>query len=323
MRKYHKSIYERIIPFNLHPLLFWPAIGLFGFLLGEFIIQYFGENRILWTRIFFTIIFSFIPPVLIYGANQIPKVIQPLTHILWGSQEESDDWIASTTSSLVSFKSIYFQIILVLAIISSIITLRKIGLPFENLLVNIFALVLFFTLIIFNAHAAYFIIKSIHISIELAEKPVSPPFYIDTKFPVIRIQNHYSLSTLAITIGYICFTLGVLFSPYGVTNELQIWLAVGAFFPTLYLIISFFQIHKIMQNIKNTNLMIINDDLQILYQKAKKWPKFNLIDLIKVMEIQDKISRMKEWPFEFQGIISFLISLIVAIVQVLSAMDFI
>jgi hypothetical protein len=320
IKKKIKSIYSKFIPFNLHPLLFWSAIGLIGFLVGEFVIQYYGEEQIFWTRVCFTINFTFLPPLFIIFTNHIPKAIAPLSNILWKSQSEADNWVISQQTNLLKYKSNYFRLIIIIAFVCAILTLINIGLPFNNIIVNILSLSFLFVFIIFNAHAAYFAIKGILISIELAEKRVKPSFYIDTKYPVVKLQNFYSFSTLALTLGYIMFTLGVVNSPYGITNELQTWLAGGAFFPPLFLFISFFQIHRIMQKIKYANLRKVNNELQRLYKKAIRWPMFNLNELLKFMEIQDKITSMKEWPFELQGMISLIISSLLAIGQLLSAL---
>jgi hypothetical protein len=320
MEKRPKLTLEKIIPFNWSPLLFWPLIGFLIFWLGEILIRVFQQEYLFWNRFFFTINFSLLPLVFIKSIKDLRLALYPLSNILWISTDEFEKWVSIKIDSLIGYNSLLNKGIKIVSIIFAIVTITILGLPFQNLYLNIFSLAFLFVFTLINAQGAYMAIKGIQFSIELLEREIHVPFFVETKSKVIKLQNLFSFGTLAITIGLIFFTLGIWKSPYGITHELQIWLAVGTLFPPIFLIVTFDKVHKLMQKMKYKNLDLVNDELQNFYIKSLKNPKKNIEKLSFFMDIQEKISNGREWPFDLAGVVSLILSLLLATVQLLNAL---
>ena len=73
-----------------------------------------------------------------------------------------------------------------------------------------------------------------------------------------------------------------------------------------------------MQNIKNLNIEIINREVQRTLDYVLKNQKTDDVErLEKIMGIQNKVQTMKEWPIEFQGILTFIATLATVLVQII------
>lgn len=317
MQKITKSIYEKIIPFHLSKWLFWPLIGTVTFFIGILIINLSKETGYFWTQIFFTGMSIGIPLVFIWLNDNFRAALYPLSNILWNDSADFDSWVETRKRRLFTFESPVAKLLIVLAVALALITIFLLGLPFKSLGVNIIALIGFAFLTIENAHSAYTFLDFLITAHEIANRPINPPFYINTKYVISKLQNYYSSLTLFITGGYFAMAIAIWQGPYGITPELQIWLSFGAFYPLASFFWLFFQSHVIMQRIKHANLVAINQEIQTTYaQTMSKKSNEKLEQLSKIMELQDKVALLPEWPIELQGTITFAIAFITAIIQV-------
>lgn len=317
MRMSTKSIYEKVIPFHLSKWLFWPFVGTVAFLAGILILNLSNETVFLWTQIFFTSMSVCIPLVFIWLNDNFKAALSPLSNILWDDDAEFESWVETRKRRLFTFASPIAKLLISLAVVLALITIFSLGLPFKLLEVNVIALIGFVFLTIQNAHSAYTFLDFLVTAHEIANRPIKPPFYINTKYVISKLQSYYSSLTLFITGGYFAMAIAIWQGPYGITPELQIWLSFGAFYPLASFFWLFFQSHIIMQRIKHANLVAINQEIQATYKQTmskKSNEKFE--QLSKIMELQDKVASLPEWPIELQGTITFAITLITAIIQV-------
>jgi hypothetical protein len=81
--------------------------------------------------------------------------------------------------------------------------------------------------------------------------------------PVVhKLHNYYLTQTFFLVFYYVFLVIAIWQGPYGFNKPMLVWLACVAFYPFAVFPWSFFQIHILMRNIKQSHLEIINSKVQ-------------------------------------------------------------
>ena len=158
---------------------------------------------------------------------------------------------------------------------------------------------------------------------EIVKRPNRIPFFMLRHSVISTLQNYYLIHAFFIIFYYICLIIAVWQGPYGFNHSMLFWLGCIAFYPLIVFSFSFYQIHLLMKNIKQSYLEIINSEVQDVFNKVLNG--HNLTDtyhLEKIMNVQYKIHTLAEWPISLNSTLTFLTTLATAIAQILIAAYF-
>ena len=304
----------------MSPLLFWPSLSLIVFFVGDFLIYQSGENRYLGTQTLFAITVTAIPLSFIWLSNNYQTNLNSLSGYFWDTKDEFEEWLDVRVKRIFALRSRKARFFILATTILAVITVFFLGLPFKSTWLNILGLMGFVFIAGLNGHAAYGFLDMMYTLKEIASRPVKSPFYFPAELAVSKLQSYYSTTTLLVTSGYILLAASVWEGPYGITPQMQIWLIISAFYPLAMFFWSFFQIHIIMQHIKHANIQVVNHEIQKLLPRALEEKKDgSMKQLTSLIELQDKMASMKEWPIEIQATITFTVTLVTAIIQIVIA----
>lgn len=197
-------------------------------------------------------------------------------------------------------------------------TISWLGFPFQTLTANILAVLGFIPLLIICGQGAYLLLDLLLVLRELVNLPPKVSFYLQSHPAIARLQNSFSSASLIVMLAYICLVLSIWQGPYGFSLEMQIWLTVLAFYPISMFFWSFFHVHILMLNVKNSHIKIVNKEVQETLERVLKNKKNDDVDrLEKLMGIQNKVQAMKEYPVEFQGTLTFIATFATVLIQII------
>jgi len=95
------------------------------------------------------------------------------------------------------------------------------------------------------------------------------------------------------------------------------WMIVTAFFPLAMFLFSLLQIHKLLSQIRQYNLELINQQIQTAYNcLATTLSKDTAEQLSQLMDVQNKVGKMPEWPLALEGITTLAVTIVIPIVQI-------
>ena len=313
------STYERIILFKRIPYwLYWPIVGLLGFILGEIALTLLNEEHFLITQALFGAGVGLLPIVIISFAHQFEKATADLSGILWASDQEYAEWFIARKTRIFTLNSWVSKLVTAFVVIGALLTISWLGFPFKTLTANILAILGFIPLLIICGQGAYLLIVLLLTLREMVHLPPKVSFYLHPHPAIVRLQNSFSSASLIVTLAYICLVVSIWQGPYGFSLEMQIWLTILAFYPISMFFWSFFHVHILMLRVKNSHLETINREVnQTLEQVLKSRKNDDVERLEKLMGIQNKVQAMKEYPIEVQGALTFMATFTTLLIQII------
>jgi len=316
------STYERIILFKRMPYwLYWALMGLAVFLINKAANLILHERQFLFTEIVFSGAIGLLPTLMIFGSHEFEKTMVGLSSILWGgnnNNEEFNQWLYERKTRIFTLKSWGAKFITILFVACALLTISFLGLPFQSSIANGLALLGFISLLLMSGQTAYLLLDLLITLREIVYRPVNIPFYIQTHPAIKKLQSIYFSAALFTTLGYVLGVLSIWQSPYGFSFELQLWLTMLAFYPISMFFWSFFHVHILMQNIKDSHIKIINQEIQRTLGVVLKNEKTDDVErLEKMMGIQNKVQEVKEYPIELQGALTFIATFATVLVQII------
>lgn len=316
------SPYEKINPFKIIPYwMFWIFIGVLAFSSSEAIIRAFDEKRFLpfiALRIIMSIVWAGFPIILTWMSHNFFNAMHYASDVFWKNTVEFTEWLEERQIRIFTFRSGYSKLIAVFIGISVTLTYSLNGMPLQNTLPIIYFLTTGTILAIMGGQTAYVVIDLLVTLAELIKKDAQIPFFRLPHPAITRVQNYYATAALFSTAGYISLVVAGMQSPYGLFHPGVItWLSVLAFFPLALFVLSSYQIHVLMVRIKQSQLEMVNDQIQKLFLLNSRKSGIKTYDqLEKAMNIQTKIQSMPEWPLSLTSIFSFLVTAATAIIQI-------
>lgn len=320
-RKTPTFFYERFTLFGLHPAWFWFFFGLALFLIGVYFVRldnlpgywiawaFYAQGVIIW------------PNLLIWLYKSFFTTIEIQKNIFWKSERDHAIWIDSKAQEIFFFKDKLSKFIMILILSTGFLGVLTSFLRYSygnDVVMLILSAVGVIPVGFIAGHAAYIILSLIKCLIELSKSPVFVPFYRLPNPSISKLQNYYSALSLITTFVYIHVLIGLQLSPVGFPPIIVTILAIGGFYPLVLFLFTFIFTHKIAQNIKQSHLNLINEEVQEALERALKGKSGTGYEILKqAMEVQDKVQNMREWPFELSGVITFTITLATGIGQLI------
>ena len=318
-----KPTFETIILFKKIPYwLYWPAIGFLSFIFGEIMIWAFADYNFIWTLLLFSGAIGTLPFVNIWFFYSFKKIMLKLTIFLWDNNVEFNIWLKNKETLIFTLSSWKAKFVTGFILVAGLITVILLGLPLKSGICNIMGLIFFAIVLIFCGNTLYISIGLLSTLREIVKRPNRIPFFMLQHPAISRLQNYYLIQTVLIVFYYLGLVIAVWQGPYGLNYAMLIWMTGLASYPLVMFFWSFLQIHYLMQNIKQTHLETINSEVQFALKKVSSHNFKDINHLEKIMNVQDKIHAMPEWPISIGGILTFLITLATAIIQIVISVYF-
>ncbi len=309
--------YRRLIPFKSIPYwTFWMGVSVLSYLLSELAVLLFEETYYGITRITLSVLLGGLPILYIYLFDELSRTLEKYKTILV-DKDEIEEKFEEIKNNIFQFTPISISIILVGAILV-LITIINLGMPLENIWANVIILFEVMLLIIPAFHGFSIFIKLIPFFGNIQKLNIEIPFFHLPNKYINRIENYWWLMTFLITAFYFIFALFVTNSPYWFRIELFLWLSLIGIIPLSLFIWSLFQIHLIIKEVKYNHLGIINSLIQDSLKCAQKdQNKDNIEKLDKLIEVQKKVSDIREWNLSIESFLTFSVALLTLISQVI------
>ncbi len=315
--------YEKIVfPKRIHYSLFWIIIGVLLFLLQEIIFRCFGEEAFFGPRIVMTfVLVSGLPIVYIYASHSLQQILSNLGKYIVFPGDNTINWSTQKTIDIFSFRNHWAKFIAIFVTLLISVLILTLDLPFRsNTLLLILTILVMCPVWFFGGHGVYVAPSFLMLLINISNCPIKSPFYKPAKSVVSPLLSLYSRISLVALVLYLLHVLAIWLSPYSNTPQMIAWILFSGFFPFAMFLLSFTYTHKIIRNIKESNIDQVNEHLQIAYHKFSKSPsKENAEALEKIMAIQKSLENMREWPFELGGVFTFIITLLLPLTQLILA----
>lgn len=314
-----KSTFEAIILFKRIPYwLYWPAIGLLSFILGELLTRIFSENYFFWSRLLFDAAFGTLPIINIWFFYSFKKTMLEISVFFWHDDAEFHRWLKNKEIYIFTLRSWMAKCVTGFIFVAGFMTIILLGLPFKSEIFNVIGLIFFSIFLMFCGNTLYISIGLLSTLREIVNRPTIIPFFMPQHRFISKLQNYYLIQTLFIVLYYIGLVIAVWRGPYGLNLAMLIWLTGLASYPLAMFSWSFLQIHFLMQNIKESYLETINSKVQYAFKNVLNGHDFEELEhLEKIMNIQNKIHKLGEWPVSVGGTLTFLTSLATAIIQII------
>jgi hypothetical protein len=314
-----KPTFEAIILFKRIPYwLYWPVVGIISFVLGELLIWAYAEKNLFYTLLILSISLGTLPLINMWFFNSFKRLMHELSEFFWDNNEEFEKWYKIKEKYIFTLNSLEAKFTIGFIFIIGLVTVILLGLPFKSEICNITGVNAFALLLIFCGNTLWISIGLLLTLEEIVKRPIKIPFFMIRHHVVSKLKNYYLTQTLFLVLYYIGLVIAVWQGPYGFNYAMLGWLTGVAFYPLVLFLWSFFKIHFLMNNIKQSYLEIINSEVQHALNNVLS--NHNLKDtehLEKIMSIQDKIHTLAEWPISFSSSLTFLMTLITAITQIL------
>lgn len=311
-------LYEKVRLLRLGPGLSWTIFGILLFLTGYFFVPLgnLPDYWVIWA--FYAMGIILWPNLIILIYRRFFKIFKDQEKMFWKNERDYLLWVKLQEKNIfgfnVSWAGLLAAIVSIAAPVSVLLSLLEYQGGEKNPLY--WTAIGFIPTAFVGGHGMYILIALMTCLWKLSTHEVNIPFYRLPNPTISSLQNYYSMIVIIITFCYIHVALGLFLSPVGFPPVIIIWMAIGGFFPLGMFLVSVFFIHYIVVNIKQSHLNLINKEVQdILDKTIKNKSPIDYETLKQAMEVQEKVQNIREWPIEFSGTLTFIITLTTAITQ--------
>ncbi len=302
----------KFIPYEL----FWICVGLIIFVSGELAILHLGENDFLVPQIFFCLVIGCAPIFYKLYYKSFLEVSKNLNVLFEFDNDVWNTWINNETKSIFTLKHSYAKAIILSLWLSIFLTFIYIPLPFHSLPLQVYSIIGILIVATVGGIFIQFTIALLIFLRKLSNLKTVARFYLFPHPELTKLNRYFSTLAILIALGYFILVFSVWFSPYGFNFQMLIWLSILALYPLTLFGWSFYHIHLIQHNIKFSFIELINQQVnQVLSFTIKEKDSTSLEKLDRFMTIQSKLHELKEFPFELSGLITFIATSVITIIQ--------
>ena len=166
------------------------------------------------------------------------------------------------------------------------------------------------------------LIEVTKMSIELSKFPVKVTLHRHPDTSVLAVGRLFFRLALSVAAAYSCVVITVMISPYKNSWLVIGFLALGAGAALIFFLIPQTGVHKCMVREKYHRISVFSEHLEKALDQAVKNPSQDNVEKLKdLIELQNYLNTMNEWPFDGEALWSLITALIfplvLAIIQIL------
>jgi len=232
-----------------------------------------------------------------------------LCMIFWRNTEDAVKWYNYHAKRMFTLETMYSKMLLLIFFGLFIFTILYSGLPFTNNKMNIIIFFGFLLIAFIGANAIPIVFYNFIVLQDIAKLEPKIPFFMFQQSGLVKLKR-YLLSIISITtIAYFSIIVAFKYSPYGRSFLYMPWVIVLAIFPFGLFFWTLFKFHEIISKLKHDQVKLINNEIQMQLKGLLNGDEKSAYNLIKCMDIQQRISSISEWPIDLKSIITLVITL--------------
>jgi len=309
---FEKLVFVRKAPY----WLFWIVLGSIIFITGEIMIIFFKESHFLVFQILCCLGVAILPVINVLLHKQFIRLKNRIRPMFETSDDEWDLWVSHQEVQVFTLKNANSKFIVGTFIALSCFTVWYLGIPFISMPLSLFtvlAMLIFFFICGMTLHIT---IKLLIFLKELSDLKVDVPFLMLPSIELTNIQRFYSAISIFIAISYISAVFIIWFGPYGFNPQTLSWLSFSALLPITVFIWSYLHIHLIRHKVKISFVQVVNQYVNIALQSLEKNNEKDQVEKLDLLiSLQFKVQGIKEYPFEIGGLVTFILTTLIAIIQ--------
>jgi hypothetical protein len=310
-----QTIWEKLVwPKNIPYWIFWGVTALISFAIFSAVLKFYNEEPYLITAAAGSFLTFMVPAHLIFSSHKLRIVLEPVSSILWMSDEEYDMWFRKTYERMFLFKTKVVWTAIILLPACAYALALTVGSPFKHAVINGMGLVFVLPLLLSGSHAAYILIDLMRALREITSRRPFMPFGTTLYAETSALHGFFLHIGVVVTVSYIALALAVFGSPFR-SIPIVVALTALAFYPIALFVWSTTQIHNLMQSAKMGQVAAVNLLSQSSYKDANLASPATIETLDRVSAIQARIQIQKEWPFDIYSLGPLSAALLTAIVQ--------
>jgi len=333
------SSYYYLVPkgFRKHYTVFWIVLSIAAATVALVMLRALGEILSLETVIAVWSLLVVIPVSHLNISNEFHAMASDLKTFFKCDANEFRKWYQERLQSIFSAKSPVMWTTAILTNIVCTAIVVQLGLPLQSSWLNALALIVFEVVAFASGQSVYTLLAELRLLKQFTNFAQCPHFYQSMPATLRKLSTMYLKSSVYILLVYLAVLIAIVRGPYGIPPILMLVLVGIAVFPTIYIMYSVFQIHLLMVKLREGTLAIIDKRIQQVL--AENWIIISGVDsefvdsdvdepdldkvncLAKLMDLRDKVEKMREWPWNFEGRITFTVSILTSIVQVVVAVQ--
>ncbi len=312
------TTYEKLIPFKRIPYwLYFPALSLIVLIVVEIIFSLISHKNSLISEIVVAIELAILPTFYIWMSKRFQLAALEISPILWNNDKDFQEWLHARIKRIFTLDSFGAKFLVTTMAGGAILTTIAIGLPYKETLPNLFILIGLTAFALVGCQGAYILTDSGITLNEIVRRPIQKtPFFLLPPPAISSLQNLYLSIILTAAFTYTIFSVAAWQSPFGLTSGVIAWLWIGGAFPLGFFFWSSFQFYILIKRIKTEQVKQINEKIQLILNSVEGQISKEQADTIeRLMSIQSQVQNLRELPFSLESFFTFLITLILPIVQ--------
>lgn len=315
--------YERIAPTKRIPYwVFWSLLGVLVFLVTEALAQIYGVDLYRVARISASILIALMPSAFIWFSRAFQETMQDVSRLMWSDKDPVESWMKERLEKAFTLSTWLSRVTVALVVIFATVTFMQTGPLYTPVPLNAAAYIEMTLMFAIGAQSLYLMVYMSAVLREIVRFPLRIPFFMVPHPAVTSLQRLYWAAVFRVSIAYVILAIGAWGGPLGLGAESLIWLTFLGLFPISMFFWSVAQIHSINQKAKESHLKFTNNEVQRAVESVRENEDLNPIDTLDgIMSIQIKVQSMRVWPLEWQGALTFLVTLLLAIIQIAIAVN--
>jgi hypothetical protein len=297
----------------------WILIGVIYHLIVTVVFILIGSNVLPIARGILTIVvFSGLPIAIIKFRNQFPQAFQNLKDVI-NISEDFSLWIEKTTRLIFSLsnKSIIFTFLITDIIIIAVVL--SLNLPYSQSEI-ILGILYLQPLVVIGGHAVHIAIRLVMFLYSVSHAELCVPFNMPSNLSIQSAYRYYSQISIVGFLIYGSHYLTPIVSGYALTVPIMIWMTFIGFFPFLLFTFSIFQIHVLMNRIKDFHIEQVNIEIQKVFEGLQEKISHSDAETLEVlMKIQKNLESSRVWPISVEGFLTLIITMLAPFIQLIVA----
>lgn len=299
--------------------LYWPALGVFTFFVGDVLILAFGESRLLVPQIALAALAAHAGLSNHYSFVGFQSAIRRAQPLFWQERRECEEWLTMRLRATFTLESWQSRSVTAAITLLGFASVWSIGFPFRSTWLNALGVAGFLVVVAMCAQSMFVCYRLAATLVELSGREINPPFMLFPNPGVAALGGLYLGVALAVGVAYFLATVTTLMSPYGVGFVLACWLTLLAFYPISLVTFWAITVHRMNRRIKFGFLERANAQVARSFGKvegSESVRKDDLEVLEKLMAVQDAVTRLQSWPLDLKSIVTFVLTSLTAALQV-------
>lgn len=325
IREVSTSMYERMVsklplPCQIPWLIFAGLLFLIFFLLARLTS---GSMSYILMPIFASFIMAFIPIIMIWASKKLSAFGQVLQHIINQPESEIALWYRNQLKAIHSpVRMCVCGAIFVVTFIPSVgIASKWWQFPFSWFNSRACDIVLTFMVIVaafMLGTALYVLLYTTILVFRLSKLDLRITIYQHPLTSIKAVGALYVKFALMAAIADAVLVFTFIASPLELTPLIASWLTTMSLVVIVYFLAPLLRIHNKMSKVKYDKIRQFSSQLEKTFLEVTTDPNSeNIKRLGELLEIQQHLQRMSEWPFDANAIITLLCATIVPIIAML------